>query len=1224
MLVMAIEGARQLAEEASHSITAYQLRNVAFERSFIVPENATTFETQLHLHPLTTQSQELQSHEFSVFGFTNNAWSELCHGCVDLWLTHRQGFPEQEIQKLGLRKIISGAQSPRWQSTHDAAFYEGIRPYGFDFGPAFQSLESPSSADGIQGSATIRLDKWSRMNMNYPPPPCLIHPIDLDGILQVSAVAHSQGGSLPIPLLVPSKIDSLWISHKMMSRFSKNDTLRLLPLECSSEEPLVTSPDGVFDKLLRVYSVQSSRGVREASFSIAGINDGNEPWVLIEGFRTTFMINKEFKRLVEAKPQRLCYQIDWKPDIDFLRRTELSCFCNSMVDSSTIPAPGVIDRQELVALYYIRETLRGSNRLHDPKQPPHITKYIAWMQHQFDEANLLRARNMNPDHEDLFGDEIRSYAFFDRFSNESTFGKLIVKVAEALKSIFEGLIDPLDLLFSTNLASEFYASQTFTASFDRLAAYVDLLAHKNPNIEILEVGAGTGGATKPIIDRLVHYSERSDNGMDIPRFKSYTYTDISPAFFEEAQKHFQAYSALMEYSVLDIEKNVLEQGFASEQYDLIICSMVLHATADLRATLRNIRKLLRPGGKVAILEPSSPHTSRLPFVFGLLPGWWLSTEEERKWSPLLSPAGWATILSEEGFDKTALLPDYEDHDRQTFSIILSGLPDVQANRPSENVVIAINEDTPAQHDLANRLQTALSAGGHAIEIASLSNLPTVELQGRIFVSLLELGFSYFDDIADSQWSTFKRLVNTAKKILWVTKPDDQEALQSQNDIVTGVGRNIRSEYMDTRFIQVSLERKTQPSEAKKLIVRMFNHVLRALPDGETEYYGNRNHLELGRIIEAADINRKVHEAILPRQARPGKLSYYTDQVMELGITTPGNLDTLAFQKSSEMIKPGHRLANLKDDLAPTEVELAVMAVGLNFKDVLIALGQIADSNAGSECSGFVRRAGRDSGYAVGDKVCCCTSSGWFRNIARADASAVMRFPDSMPFAEAAGIPIVYLTAYYSLVHVANLKPGETVLIHSGAGGVGQAAITIASRCQARIITTVGSEEKRKLLMDTYGIANTHILSSRSVEFAIRVRKLAPLGVDVVVNSLKGELLEASWRCIAPLGRFVELGKADIETSRRGLPMAPFANNVTFSSVSLDVVLNLAKPLIRTMMQAIKGMLHENIPITIPQPLQVYTLRHISEAFRLMASGKSSGKIVIDIINNDEIPVSLKN
>lgn len=146
-----------------------------------------------------------------------------------------------------------------------------------------------------------------------------------------------------------------------------------------------------------------------------------------------------------------------------------------------------------------------------------------------------------------------------------------------------------------------------------------MLAHKNPNLYILEIGAGTGGLTQEVLDTL---RPRNQPRKHITtRYDQYTYTDISPGFFEGAKKRFSDHSDRLISKPLDIERDPLGRGFESEKYDLVIASCVLHATANMDVTLANTRNLLKPGGKLVLVESCNLYSSRIPFVFGLLPGW---------------------------------------------------------------------------------------------------------------------------------------------------------------------------------------------------------------------------------------------------------------------------------------------------------------------------------------------------------------------------------------------------------------------------------------------------------------------------------------------------------------------------------------------------------------------------------------------------------------------------
>lgn len=159
----------------------------------------------------------------------------------------------------------------------------------------------------------------------------------------------------------------------------------------------------------------------------------------------------------------------------------------------------------------------------------------------------------------------------------------------------------------------------------------------------------------------------------------------------------------------------------------------------------------------------------------------------------------------------------------------------------------------------------------------------------------------------------------------------------------------------------------------------------------------------------------------------------------------------------------------------------------------------------------------------------------------------------MSFITAATIPVVYCTAYHALFEIGRLSKGDSILIHAAAGGVGQAAVMLAQRAQTEVFVTVGTAEKKALMQQHYRIPDDHIFSSRDSSFQQELMHITKnRGVDVVLNSTAGETLHQSWQCLAPLGRFIEIGKRDL-IGNSNLEMRKFGEAVTFSAVDLGLL-----------------------------------------------------------------------
>ncbi|KAA8642500.1 hypothetical protein EYZ11_007182 [Aspergillus tanneri] len=243
---------------------------------------------------------------------------------------------------------------------------------------------------------------------------------------------------------------------------------------------------------------------------------------------------------------------------------------------------------------------------------------------------------------------------------------------------------------------------------------------------------------------------------------------------------------------------------------------------------------------------------------------------------------------------------------------------------------------------------------------------------------------------------------------------------------------------------------------------------------------------------------------------------------------------------------------LSTDVPSEMVEVEAKAFGLNFREVMVALGQLEEPLTGYECSGIITRLGpntEQSGLKVGDRV-AALCKGRIASKGRTYWTSVVKLPDEMPWEMAASFPAAYTTAYGSLIQVAGLQKGESVLIHAASGATGQAAIVIAQHVGAEVFATCSTEGKRGLLVEHYGIKPDHIFASRSESFAAGIMaKTNGKGVDVILNSLSGPLLKASWDCMARFGRFVDITKVDMEANR-WLQTAPFTRCSMFSSFDL--------------------------------------------------------------------------
>jgi acyl transferase domain-containing protein/NADPH:quinone reductase-like Zn-dependent oxidoreductase/acyl carrier protein len=334
----------------------------------------------------------------------------------------------------------------------------------------------------------------------------------------------------------------------------------------------------------------------------------------------------------------------------------------------------------------------------------------------------------------------------------------------------------------------------------------------------------------------------------------------------------------------------------------------------------------------------------------------------------------------------------------------------------------------------------------------------------------------------------------------------------------------------------------------------------------------------------------VRVARLARLASHGELTLPTGQNWRLESRGGGRIDQLAAVPSPEAVEP----------LDDAQVRIRVVAAGLNFRDVLNALGMYpGEAGAlGAEAVGVVEEVGpRVRGLSVGDRVMGVVPGALAAVVTVPDERLLATVPDEWSDEVAASVPLVFLTAWYAWVDLAGLRPGERVLVHAGAGGVGMAAIQLARHLGAEVFATA-SEGKWAVLREM-GLPADHIASSRSLDFAEEFRAVTGgRGVDVVLNALAGEFVDASLGLLASGGRFLEMGKTDIRDS--GVPAE---------------VLYRAFDLVEAGPQRIQEMLAELLElfrrgVVSPLPVRSWDVRNAADAFRFMSQARHVGKLVL--------------
>ncbi|MFD4864292.1 SDR family NAD(P)-dependent oxidoreductase [Streptomyces sp. NPDC058412] len=779
-----------------------------------------------------------------------------------------------------------------------------------------------------------------------------------------------------------------------------------------------------------------------------------------------------------------------------------------------------------------------------------------------------------------------------------------------LSRVLRRTTSPLELLFSDTdaLASRFYDGVAMgyqgRICETLIAGIVEQWPSDRP-LRILEVGAGTGATTAALVPHLP------------PERTRYTFTDISPAFFAQARHRLSRYE-FVDYQALDLDADPVGQGFAESSFDIVVASNVLHATKDLKAALRRVAGLLADDGHLLALEYHD--NSLLAPVFGLLDSFWEATDDElRPAGPLLARDEWEPVLRDCGFSATAQSGPATPASLSDNSVILA------ARRPRSHDLDPDSVPKAAAHDTGSRtwLVGELPRNSRAQSPMTGSMVAALRKHGHDAVravSVADTVEAWTALLCDEQPPTDVVLVAEAGEAGPAT--EETETAVCHLAVLGAIG--------------AACARRPNPADLTVWVVGCGPDAVVSPPPlpGSAAVWGaartlanEHQELTVHRIALAGVRDAENRKLLAERATREMLLRPAENEVLLTPagrfVTVVRPLDPPQVSSSAESFtltldSPGlhYRLGWRPADIPRPragEVVVAVGAAALNYKDVMIATGQVPAASTGRtdsagigfECAGTITAVGPGvTALAPGDHV-AAMGEGCFGSHAVVRADRVMPLPADMTFAEGATLLLVGLTVEHSLGHLARLAAGETLLVHGAAGGVGLAALQYARRVGAQVIATAGTPAKRDLLR-LLGVE--HVLDSRRLHFAEQVKDLtAGQGVDVVLNSLAGEALVRSVGVLKPHGRFLELGRRDFLTDSR-LPMAPFLHNLAFFGVDLTTMVGGTSAALDTALAALTAAVHDGT--YHPLPFRAYPARCIEEAFTSLRHSRHIGKIVV--------------
>lgn len=1187
MVVMTVEAVQQMASAEGRVIASYLIKEGRFLSPAVIGETSQdSTETELHLLPMENGGDEDAAwYETRIFTFRNNSWAECFHAQVCIYFEPKStdsvdGGREQRLAHENIQARVQEAASASKESLPPDSFYSFNREnIGLDFKPSFQNL-TKLEWDG-HGTFFAHVDIASA-SQHYKILHSPVHPAVLDSCVQPNLAMISRGLSRRrCPTMMAHSIENMWIAARIWDNATQSVRL------------------GSFAK-----NVNGKSGQLEASaYGIA--DDGS---ALFSVARVTMAeVSKPDAAPAEETGKSL-YQIAWKPRLSSLHGRALQGHLDAVDRSASDDGAAMDDlmpKMESLMRTAARRALREVPPAERQGSSAHLQNYAALLEKRYG------VKQGPEDEVDIPGEEL--YRRLDECEAAEPGFQVFPLVARALPSLLRGGADPLELLFGSGAAEKYYGYLCRTLQLDRrLSELIGLASHENPALRIIEVGAGTGAMTRAFMATLKDLEEKKGHEC----FCEFTYTDISPAFFETARVQLAEFEGRISFRTLDLERDAGAQGFEAGAYDMAIASNVFHATADLVRTMSNVRKLLRPGGRLLFQEGVIPDSACFNVGFGCLDGWLLATEGWRQRGPLATEEQWDGVLRGAGFSGVdASLWDYRSQASHVCSTMISeAMPVVELNladaqSEAGKTWLLTDPGSHVQQALASELSRHIQHT-EVVHLARVSSRDWAVSPKDHVISLLEVGSSFLAAMSEAEFTGLKALIAQMESLLWVAAPQNGD--DPNYALAVGFLRTLRSEESGKHFVTLAYQSPFNGESDARFVSEIHGLCFQESPPcPEEEFIVSEGTLTIGRIERAVDVQNQYLARTQPQQ-RDERWPSGPSAGLALEVGTPGMLDTLRFVEDA-------RAAALGDG----EVEIEAAAWGVGSRDVQVALGRISGGEGeemGLGCAGTVVRAGAGcADLRAGDRVLAAVP-GCMRSHPRAPAQLVLKMPDALSFGEGAAVLVPGMMAYHSLVNVARVRRGQKVLIHAAAGATGQMMVAVAQMLGAEVFVTVGSSEKKEFLVERFKLPADHIFYSRNTSFAAGVMRITKgAGVDVVVNSLPGGSLQASWDCVAPYGHFVEIGKGNIQANSF-LPIVGFAKNVSFTAVDMFHIVQTNHHLTRELAEKTVALAAEGQ--RGPAPLQLFGASQVEQAFRLVQSAASTGRVVITLSPEEVVRVSL--
>ena len=1047
-----------------NSNSGYKLNSVVV-RSALMLDDSNPVEIRTILLPQkpgTSDSQD--TYNFTISSLSGSRWVINCEGQIrPLDEKCRLQAPHETKVMVKWDSVNGDQHVDETNDSHkpvnelpreipSSEWVNALSRVGINIGQAFQCLSSIRASAG-KYIATARIRHQGPDDGLSSP----VHACTIDACLQLAVIASAKGLERNMASLVlPTTVGTMAIGctgGDMTARAWSTDNGNTFSVQCLSDETIVMSLMG-----LRIKQLDEEK----------------------------LTVGQEYGAA----------ELEWRPHFDFVDHRSLLTGPSS--------SPELVRLREEIALLCMidcSEILLKADSI-----APHLIKWRDWMAQKVDQSRMGNYPVLDKS-ADFLGLEVtkRKTLIQDRISSvsvlapEDSFTTAILRIWQNVEAIYTGRDSALSILTHDDLLTNIYNENSFDHS-----KFIQSLSHTNPTMNILEVGAGTGGTTQTFLKDLVDSTESG-----YPRYQLYTFTDISDGFFSQAKQRF-SFAPNMQYKVFDISQNPRVQDFETGTYDLVLAANVVHATPRLGETLQNLRALLKEDGLLVLTELVTV-TSAWNFVFGTLPGWWLGEADGRPNEPFVDIDRWHHELRASGFSGAdTVVHDAEKPYQYCAAIIARAITPSSSSSEQQRDICVLCDDW--NQDMASVLiQDFIQAGRSASILRLGEELPHQECD---IIAALDPNKPFLENISEISLGLLQKTLRqlTTQKILWLTTPTQISCPEPTAAQSIGLIRAIRAE-LDLPIF--TLEINQTERDFTKLVFQVVKLVQASevggslLPDREFVVHDGQVHVGRYQKIDLAQ-----------RYLRYDGPS----QVSVSHTNSPASLEeSIAWM-----------LEDRADRIAPGYVEVEVSIHGI---DIMLPKPALSDTdyraNAASEsCElfGKVLRVGPTTGNvpAVGSRVVALRPPEAIKSHAIIDSRLVRGVPESPQSRNIALLPSSFVTAYRALIQVGLLEKNQCILIHLAASGLGDAAIQICSSMDAEIFATVVTNEETDYVGRSHGLSSDHVYLIDDENLADKIMEITGgRGVDLVLNSSTRDMLEVSWRCVAKYGKFLDLGLGNL-------------------------------------------------------------------------------------------------